>query len=243
MRGNFLTQCIFIPIGSYEQHGPHLPPETDYLIAYRISQELSSLLKGKTVEGIKIGISPEHEGFRDTKSNSPKKFTSQVKEILNKYSDNNILIIINAHGGNTKQLNGMKTKQERNILILNTFSLIKEDLIKLRTSEIGGIGHAGEFETSLMLYLYPENVNLENLKRSDVCYCPDIDPNYQGKKLTIWKTKDFSESGILGDPFHGTVSKGKLWFECLVKRVHSAILEFITQRNLIILEDLNNNIL
>jgi len=79
-----------------------------------------------------------------------------------------------------------------------------------------------------MLYLFPEKVKMNHLKESDVKYVPSLDPNYKNKKLTNWKTINLSKSGVLGDPFHATSIKGKLWFNCLIKRIEASIEEFIT---------------
>jgi len=155
-----LNNYIFIPIGSYEQHGPHLPPDTDYLIAKKLVEELSNIFNGKILEGIKIGISPEHFGFENTKSLSELEFISQLEKIIMNHQSNSIMVLINAHGGNKRTLDSAVALKKNNFLIIHTYSLIKEELFKLRSSNIGGICHAGEFETSIMLYLFPENLNV-----------------------------------------------------------------------------------
>lgn len=222
-----MLRVAYIPIGSYEQHGPHLPPETDYLIAKRLTERISSLFKGTFVEGIKIGISPEHLGFSNTKTITPQKFESEIKRLLNRYSQYEKLILINAHGGNKKQLGIIPDLQRENTLVLNTFSLVKPDLLAIRTSKIGGICHAGEYETSLMLYLHPELVKMDNLTPSDITYTPELDPNYSKKTIKEWKTRDFCKSGILGDPSHASREKGKLWFNRLIKTMSTLINDFL----------------
>ena len=214
-----MNSYIFIPIGSYEQHGPHLPPDTDYLIAKKIAQEIAKSFKSKVHEGIKIGISLEHKGFENTKSLSQIEFIAQLENVVVEHQINFKLILINAHGGNKKAINSSITLKTNNVLIIHTFSLIKKELLKIRTSDIGGICHAGEFETSIMLYLFPDKVNMKKLKKGDVRYIPALDPNYNKGKLVNWKTSDLSKSGILGDPFHATKKKGEIWFNYLIKEI------------------------
>ena len=221
-----MNSYIIIPIGSFEQHGPHLPPDTDYLIAKKLAQEISKIFKGKDLEGIKIGISPEHAGFENTKSLSQIEFISQLEKIIIDHQSNSKFILINAHGGNKKALNSSDTLKKNNILILHTFSLIKKELLKIRTSDIGGICHAGEFETSLMLYLFPDKVSMKTLKKGDAQYIPALDPNYNKEKFDNWKTKDLTKSGILGDPFHATDKKGKFWFNSLINEIDYLIRNF-----------------
>jgi len=222
-----LNNCIFIPIGSYEQHGPHLPPDTDYLIAKKLADIVSHNVNGSVIEGIKIGISPEHEGFKNTKSVSQKEFITQIETIMANYRSNSKTIIINAHGGNVVALNSTLILKKNYILILHTFSLIKNELLQIRTSDIGGICHAGEFETSMMLYLYPDKVKMKNLKKRDVKYVPTLDPNYDKENLKNWKTIDLNKSGILGDPFHSTAKKGELWFNFLIKKINASVKDFL----------------
>ncbi|MFX1444182.1 MAG: creatininase family protein [Promethearchaeota archaeon] len=227
-----MINFVFIPIGSYEQHGPHLPPETDYLIAKRIAEKVAPAFKGKIIEGIKIGISSEHEEFINTKSISKVEFENQVNKLLKNFYEETKFFLINAHGGNNDALCSIKRQYQDKLLVLNTFSIIKKDLMKIRTSNIGGICHAGEFETSIMMYLFPNSVNMIDLKKSDIKYVPYLDPNYEFEKLKRWKTKDLSISGILGDPFHASREKGEIWFKLLIEKIISLIEVFINQYKL-----------
>ena len=95
--------------------------------------------------------------------------------------------------------------------------------MKIRTSKIGGICHAGEFETSIMMYLFPERVKLNKLKKNDIKYTPYLDPDYKFEKPNRWKTKNLSKSGILGDPFHASKKKGEIWFNVLIEKIKSLI--------------------
>ena len=223
-----MSDLIFIPVGSYEQHGPHLPPQTDYLIAEGIAKRLSVTFNGKSIEGIRVGLSEEHQGFVNTKSITQNEFITQIERLLNERNDDEKMVFINAHGGNVSTLNSISILKEKRIKVIDVFSIIKQDLLAFRTSKIGGICHAGEFETSLMLFLHPEIVRMDRLIKEDVVYYPKLDPNYNGEKIKNWKTVDFSESGVLGDPYHATKEKGKLWFNGLLKRFQSIIEEFLS---------------
>lgn len=224
-----MINFVFIPIGSYEQHGPHLPPETDYIIAKKIVENVAPTFKGKIIEGIKIGISPEHKKFKNSKSISKKKFETQVNNLIKNSYEETRFFLINAHGGNNHVLCSIQKLYADKILVLNTFSIIKKDLMKIRTSKIGGICHAGEFETSIMMHLFPKGVKMNNLKRSDAKYVPYLDPNYKFEKPSRWKTKNLSRSGILGDPFHASKEKGEIWFNIVIEKIKFLIEVFIKQ--------------
>ncbi len=210
-------------MGSYEQHGPHLPPNTDYLLAKKITESLVFSFSGEMVDGIKIGISTEHYDFKETKSISKEQFITNIEKIIDRDGMNSKFIFINAHGGNNQALNIIEQKYPYNSIVFNTFSLIKEDLNEIRTSELGGICHGGEFETSMMLYLFPDLVKMNRLKREDIVYVPVLDPNSKKKKIKNWQTINFSKSGILGDPYHATKDKGKKWFESLLRTMTQSI--------------------
>lgn len=229
------SRCIFVPIGSYEQHGPHLPPETDYLIAKSTTNRLTSDFKTCSrfqilvLEGVKIGISPEHLGFKYTRTITPRAFEVKISSLLDNYKNDTKFVFVNAHGGNNKHLKHILHLKNEDILLLNTFSIIKEELLSIRTSKLGGICHAGEFETSLMLYLYPNRVHMNKLTPNDVFYIPALDPNCSEKKRNAWKTSDFSKSGILGDPYHASVEKGKIWFDHLLEKAKQLIKHFLDE--------------
>ncbi|MBY9007074.1 MAG: creatininase family protein [Candidatus Lokiarchaeota archaeon] len=213
-----MSRLIFIPVGSFEQHGPHLPPETDYLIAKKIAESIAENFSEKIIEGIKIGISFEHGGFKNTKSITQEDFISMFRKIINKINENIKLVIINAHGGNIQTLKIIESLYPKKTIILNIFSLVKDSLETYRTSEIGGICHAGEFETSLMLFLYPQMVNMNKITKEDIVYVPSLDPNFKKKRMKDWKTIHLSKSGILGDPYHASKKKGKKWYKNIIKK-------------------------
>jgi len=120
-----LRDLIFIPVGSYEQHGPHLPQQTDYLIAEEIAKRLSVIFNSKSIEGIRVEMSEEHQGFVNTKSITQNEFITQIERILNERNDDEKMIFINAHGGNVSTLNSISILKEKRIKVIDIFSIIK----------------------------------------------------------------------------------------------------------------------
>ena len=222
-----MSKYIFVPVGSFEQHGPHLPPDTDYLIAKKIVEVISGKFNGVIADGIKVGVSSEHEGFKNTKSINKDLLKNEIESYINNSQTIDKLIFLNAHGGNNKTLNEVQANCREKILVLNTFSIIKNDLKAIRTSEIGGICHACEFETSLMLFLFPEMVKMKKLRKKHIKYVPVLDPNYEKEKIEDWKTVNYNKYGILGDPFHASPTKGKLWFNILIEKISALVSGFL----------------
>ena len=212
-----LKQAIIIPIGSQEQHGPHLPPNTDYLIARATSEEIRKHVLVELDDGILISHSPEHQDFKETKSISQQEFISQVIKKLSIHANKDLKFIINAHGGNTKILKKLEKESSIPFKLFDIFTIMKNHFKTIRTSDIGGICHAGEFETSLMLFLNPRLVHLNDVSTDQIKLVPNLDPNYEGERPKNWKTMELNKHGILGNPLLATREKGEKWFTLLIK--------------------------
>ena len=118
-----MNNLVIVPIGSFEEHGPHLPPETDYLIAKKIVHEISLIFKGKRIKGVNIGISPEHMSFKTTKSITEREFIALIEEFIKKFQNNSKFIVINAHGGNNRALNSIQKKfKKKNVSYKHLFN-------------------------------------------------------------------------------------------------------------------------
>ena len=214
-----MRDLILIPIGSHEFHGAHLPVKTDYIIANRICHELYKKFNCRIDTGISIGYSPEHLGFDSTKSLEKEVFIRVINERIDVYNDVKYKILVNAHGGNSKTLQELKKSDPNKFILFDIFKLIKNDLKEVRTSDIGGICHGGEYETSLMLFMHPYLVKLELITQEDVKYVPELDPCYDGERPKEWKSIDFNQNGILGDPFKATKEKGEKWFTIIINKI------------------------
>lgn len=210
-------KIIILPIGSTEQHGPHLPLGTDSIIAQKISQALAEQLETDLAPALKYGVSIEHADFPGTISIPPETLLKTVKDIcksLHEYYQK--IIIINTHGGNTQTLRDLNNEK---IVLVDLFQFLRKILDDVRETEIGGICHACEIETSLMLHLEPHLVKKEKITSKLVKYVPELDPQSKKKPPKEWKTINYSHSGILGDPTKATPEKGEKIFHTLIQQI------------------------
>jgi len=216
-------KTVIIGVGSTEQHGPHLPTQTDALIAdvivNLIAQKLKNALQAQT---IRVGCSDHHLPFSGTislKKSTLKAIIHDYVESLQKHGFENI-IFIPTHGGNfnpIKEAIEEAQKKHPEVKILGFTDLmgfvgaeekIAEDFNI--TKEVAG-AHAGEVETSQMLALAE---NLVMRKR--------FQPGYLGvlgeEEIEMLFKKgmpSLTEIGVIGDPTKASKKRGKVYIEKL----------------------------
>jgi creatinine amidohydrolase/Fe(II)-dependent formamide hydrolase-like protein len=178
--------------GSFEQHGPHLPLSTDTIIAEAVAAELAAKTGASLGPTMPFGVSPEHMGFSGTVTLSEETFkrvVSEVIESLGKHGFSDI-VVVNGHGGNNRPLD------ELGVRTVNITRLMKP------------YDHAGDVETSLIMHLRPKLVRADQIKKHEF--------SWPGKRE--WKdTREFSRSGVLGDPTAATAKKGEAYLRQIVE--------------------------
>ena len=211
-----------LPIGAFEQHGPHLPMGTDTIIATTLGNSICENLKNALLlPPITISCSHEHSGFFGNAFISAKTLIHTVNDISNslKYSEINNLILINAHGGNyvLKNITQELNLQGSRVLIFPTNKHWNDALLHAKIdSTIHNDMHAGEIETSILLATCPELVRKDNLKD----HLAD-DRSF----LHLLGMKGYTRSGVVGLPSRASEIKGKLLIESLT---NSACVDLIS---------------
>jgi len=100
------AQLAFWPVGSYEQHGPHLPYETDTIIAVEVAARVAEALGAPMLAPLSIGVSPEHMGFKGTVSLTPRAFCAVLEDVWESLALHGVklVVVVNGHGGNRGML-------------------------------------------------------------------------------------------------------------------------------------------
>ncbi|MDD5111151.1 MAG: creatininase family protein [Candidatus Altiarchaeota archaeon] len=193
-------RTAIVPVGSIEQHGPHLPLSTDSLIVESVSEFLSQKLKAVITPVIAPGVSFEHLDFHGTLTLKEETLLDEISEVCSSLRKHGVedILVVNGHGGNRNALLRLKIPGVKYL-----------DIIR----QIPGYDHAGEIETSLMLYIHPEKVRKHAIRKHEF--------RFPGKGP--WRTIEHSKSGVLGDPTLATAEKGKAYFERITSGIISEL--------------------
>jgi len=223
---------IIIPVGSVEQHGPHLPLSTDTIIAEHIATRVASQVPCILFPTLSISYSLEHADFPGTVSFTLQTFSSIIAEIADNLLNSGFktLIVINGHGGNRAILDSSITSIKHAHPDLELYSFTILDIARKRFREIRKstrtmIGHADELETSMMLAILPGVVQMSKAVTEEPTFPPSI--SLESEDLVNvtygWKTKDVTKSGVIGNPNFATPETGRLLLDYVVQTISSII--------------------
>jgi len=224
---------IIVPFGSTEQHGLHLPLGNDALVAIRLAEDAARLTQTIVAPPCWYGWSPHHMAYPGTISLSPETLTKILYEVLRSliYHGFKRLIVINGHRmANLPplQIAASRIRNETGayVTIADPFFLADRTSREIMESPAGGIGHAEELETSHMMHIFPELVDIrkavKNLPKRKKFHHPDpyVNDDRVFTPSTLESFRKATEpSGVTGDPTLSTATKGKRLHEALVKNL------------------------
>jgi creatinine amidohydrolase len=191
---------LLLPLGATEQHGPHLPLETDTVIAVALAEAVGAGRSDVVVApALPYGSSGEHAGFPGTLSLGQEALELAVVELVRSADRFAAVVLVSWHGGNAEPL-------ARAVARLRA----ERRRVSAWQPEVDGDPHAGHTETSLMLALAPELVSdlrpVEATARLDVLL-PTL------RKAGV---DAVSRSGVLGDSTGAAAEEGRALFDRLV---------------------------
>lgn len=211
-----------LPLGAHEGHGPHLPFETDWLIADAIVDRLADALPADLpvtfLPTEKVGYSPEHLDVAGTRSLGWDEAVRRWLGMAAELSEKGIrkFLMLNAHGGNSPLMT-----------IVATEARVRYGMLAVATSwtrfgqppgwstpEDKAIDiHGGDIETSVMLAIHPDRVNRDEARRFGSRQA-DFVENYRhlrayGPHAFGWKMSDLNPQGAAGDAAAATAERGE----------------------------------
>lgn len=214
-----IVDTALLPVGAIEQHGPHLPVDTDAYDAEYLARQVAdgcSNPKPLVLPLIAYGVSYHHDAFKGTISINNDTLANLVYDVGISVARNGIkkLVIINGHGGNAPSLNfaAQRINQHARIFVcVDTGETSDVDVDRL--IDTPNDVHAGEIETSTSLAIRPHLVRMDRLQMEVPAFTSRY-LDFTSKRGVSWyaHTHKISASGVMGDPTQATAEKGgKMW--------------------------------
>ena len=207
-----MPPSLLVPLGSTEQHGPHLPLDTDTRIATAVARGAQAGLKARlehdwlVAPAIAYGASGEHQSFDGTISIGTEALTMLLVEYGRSAACWAVrLVFINGHGGNVDALSSAVSRLRAE----------GRDVGWCPCTAVGGSrptdAHAGHTETSVLLHISPADVLADRWLAGNGAPLPELLPSMRrGEVATV------SRVGVLGDPTTATAAEGKRIFAEMV---------------------------
>ncbi|WP_445257912.1 mycofactocin biosynthesis peptidyl-dipeptidase MftE [Nocardioides aurantiacus] len=202
------SATVVVPVGSLEQHGPHLPLETDALVAEAVAGRAAAALGRDDVVVAPVlayGASGEHQHFPGTASIGTAALRLVLVELVRSLRTWAArVVLVNGHGGNLDAVRGA------------TDQLVHEghDVAWVPCAAVGSDLHAGRTETSLLLHLRPDLVRLDRVVAGATGTAAELLP-----RLRTGGVVAVSANGVLGDPAGASAEEGRAVLEEMVARV------------------------
>jgi creatinine amidohydrolase len=233
-------KVVVLPLGSTEQHGRHLPLLTDTVICQEIVRRADAELGDEALflPLLWVGVSEHHRAFPGTVSVQGETYTNFVADVLESLIGGGFrrILLLNAHGGNSVPGHAalykaqMRHRDERDLwLVFATwYAMAAPQIAAMPQLEQRKVTHACELETSMVLRLRPELVDLDAAQAANVpfdsaFYSPD---SSRRNRVSVSLPLDHvSQSGALGHPEVATAEKGEALFVTAVNELVACVRE------------------
>ena len=229
---------VVVPVAATEQHGEHLPLGTDSIAMEAILDRLDAAFDGRLLIAptLTVGCSEHHMAFPGTLTLTHETFRRWVADVVGSIIRHGFthIVLLNSHGGNSaicsvlgEQLGQRHT--EADILVTSWWTAAASRLKKIQEGPLGSVGHACEFETSILQAVAPEAVEMSSAKDDGIqhaCESMHFDMLH-GPVASCYRPFDkLSKSGVFGSPSLASAEKGERVLAETVASLHELISEF-----------------
>jgi creatinine amidohydrolase len=235
---------VLLPFGTVEDHGPHLPINTDNVIVEAICLEAARRAPEDVLAMpvVAYGLDEHHMDFPGTVSVDVHTLIAYVADVAISVARHGFthVLIVNGHGSNAPiaDLAARRVVLETGIICgaMSPNAAIDPTLAEpvfseMRRSAPGGVAHAGEYETAMMLHLRPDLVQMDQaVRESGQIKLEHFNWDHPEPSILAWQDwwSRMSESGVCGDPTVATAEFGRALFETTVENLRRFVREFRT---------------
>jgi creatinine amidohydrolase len=229
-----MQKVVLLPTGSTEQHGRHLPLDTDAFLVESVCMEVGRRAADRVLvlPTVAYGLNMHHIDFPGTIHIEPETFIAFCLNITKSvaYHGFQKILLVNGHGSNGPlvDLVARKTVLATDALCaaVGYIGLAMDAFREVQETPV--VAHADELETSLYLYLAPERVQMDEAAAgSDVVgtyLSSDSTPNYPVRFNDYWGR--WTQRGVHGDPTAASAEKGEVIFESAVGKLIEVVDEW-----------------
>lgn len=216
---------VILPVASLEQHGPHLPVEVDSRlgeeVALRSARKIAA--RGQAVVVLPVlwtGLSEHHMSFAGTVTLDFAVFSALVEGVVRSVLRDGFrrIVLLNAHGGNENALRTITDELTPKLgvpIVQFTYWYAAAVAIARILETQGGLQHACEAETSMMMAVRPELVAETRIPLAKANMSPDVS-DVAGGGVYRWRAIGArSASGVIGNPEAASKDKGERLFEAI----------------------------
>lgn len=220
---------VILPLGSTEQHGYHMAAATDTVVSEYVCQKLAQRTDCLVLPALPYGQVWSAKGFPSTISLRQRTFIDIVKDIVVSLQEQQVrnVILFSGHYGNVQPSKDAARELYDEYGYRNVWHLSYTNVDKLNAAIMEGslwngkTFHAAELETSIMLHIAPELVNMEKA----VGEMPEVPADIDLRPIP-WK--EYSKVGVFGEPEKATAEKGRDYLEAWIDNLCA-----IVQKNIL----------
>ena len=223
--GEYLDESslALVPVGSTEQHGPHLPLSTDHVIAEGLARGAANRGGYLCTPTVNIGVSPHHRQFHGTMSVDAPVFRDYMESLARSlvYQGIDRIVFVNAHGGNVQHLREVGRRLHDEGTCYAVEWMWDESIPTLVDELFEHNGpHAGPKETSMVWHL------IDNVRVGKFAEARDGGlPQFEDEKIRVHGARtrfdaiENSPNGAFGDPTDASAEKGKQLYEAACEQL------------------------
>ena len=228
-----------LPVGAVEQHGPHLPLGVDTMLCSEVARRATERALDAGVPAVLLptvwsGYSPHHMDFGGTLTLSTETFQRLVIDLVRSLHHHGVrrILIVNGHGGNAHHLRSvvqtLRFEHGIKAVTASYWDFGRERIAAWRRSPSGGINHACEMETSLMLAVRPDLVEMDAAADVMLPARPFFsgDLTEGGAVVGAHPFAEVTETGVIGAPTMADATRGAVLLDELAAAVAGFITEF-----------------